>query len=159
MAWWNGVICRRLTCRKNVRAHGGECWNGSSMLFCGVLTTVETVPIVRKRIPYIDSPEKMQCLRICVKWIIKCWTSCNLRVVCVWALTIHNGDLIDADWMPGWIVIITRSFASWTVVRKHSFVILDQRVSNVICLIIYSLVWIDLEIMQGDKLTCCIASA
>jgi hypothetical protein len=88
-----------------------------------------------------------------VRWITKCWTDCNLRVVCVWTLTIDDDDLIHADWMHGWNAINTRSFARWRVVRKHSFVILDQRMSIVVRLRGYSLVWIGLQIMQWNKLT------
>jgi hypothetical protein len=69
-------------------------------------------------------------LRVALRQWWKCWTSDNWRVVCVWALTIHNDYRIDVGRMTSCNAINTRPVTSRTVVRKYSFVTPGQRISN-----------------------------
>jgi hypothetical protein len=66
--------------------------------------------------------------------MMKCWTSCNWRVICVCALTIHNDHRIDKSRMPGWNAINTLAFPNRTFGLKHPFVTLGQRISTAFCL-------------------------
>lgn len=128
---WNEMTWpRRLTRRIKGRTQGGEWWWPSSVLFCGISMTVETMPTARKYFSCSWSPgTKCNVSESCFALMIKCWASDHWRLVFVCALTIHNDDLINAGWMSGWIAINTRFVTSTTVVRKHSFVTLGKRIS------------------------------
>jgi hypothetical protein len=66
---WNKMTWpRRLTGRIKVRTRGGKWWWPSSVLFCSILMTVETMPIARKCLSCSGSPgTKCNVSESCVK--------------------------------------------------------------------------------------------